>query len=391
MGYYLSEPIDFDAHNEEVRAVWDAYNAGKPIRVPVILGVNPRVILLNPELNSDKITFADYMEDPDLMAAVQLRTQSYVRYNLLQDAEMGPPTTGWSISIDTQNTFEAAWFGAKIIQREWQVPVTEPVLRDDNKRMLFDRGIPDPFKGGMAAWNWRFYEHLHANKNRYVQDGQPVVSVTPAGMGTDGPMTIAASLRGATEICADIYEDPDYVRELLEYITSATIERIKAYRRALSQDIKPKSWAFADDSIELLSPATYREFVLPCHRMLLNELAGEGPHSVHLCGGVDHLMPILKEELNISAWDAGYPMDYRSMRAKLGPAFQIATGPRVSTLLHGTPEQVLDETKAILSSGIADGKFILREANNLCPCTPVENVAVMYEAARRYGRYANTL
>jgi len=63
----------------------------------------------------------------------------------------------------------------------------------------------------------------------------------------------------------------------------------------------------------------------------------------------------------------------------------------VSTLLHGTPEQVLDETKAILSSGIADGKFILREANNLCPCTPVENVAMMYETARRYGWYANTL
>ncbi|MGQ9455468.1 MAG: uroporphyrinogen decarboxylase family protein [Armatimonadota bacterium] len=386
MGYYLSS-IDFRAHNEEVRAVWEAYNAGKPIRVPVMLGVNPRIILLNPELNIERITFADYMSDPDTMAAVQLRTQSYIRNNLLQDAEMGPPTAGWSISIDTQNTFEAAWFGAKVVHRDVQVPVTEPLLRDDNKRMLFDRGIPDPFKDGMAAWNWGFYEHLLANRDRYVQDGQPVVSVMPAGLGTDGPMTVAANLRGATEICRDIYEDPDYVRELLSYIVEATIERIQAYRRELGHEMRPRCWGFADDSIELLSPDTYREFVLPCHKRLLEALAGEGPHSIHLCGGVDHLMPILREELNIGAWDAGYPMDYGLMRARLGPSFQIATGPRVSTLLHGTPAQVREETRRILESGIADGRFVLREANNLSPCTPVENVAEMYEVARRFGTY----
>ncbi|MDH7601381.1 MAG: uroporphyrinogen decarboxylase family protein [Armatimonadota bacterium] len=387
MSYLLLEPVDFEAHNEEVKRVWEAYNAGKPIRVPMMLGVNPRVILLNPELNSEGITFADYMSDPDIMAAVQLRTQSYVRHNLMQDAEMGPPSTGWSISIDTQNTFEAAWFGAMIVYRDRQVPVTEPMLGDDDKHKLFDRGIPDPFEGGMAAWNWRFYEHMLANKSHYVQDGQPVVSVTPAGLGTDGPMTVAANLRGTTQICEDIYEDPDYVHQLLDYITSATIDRIKAYRKALGLELKPQCWWFADDSIELLSPETYREFVLPYHKTLLNELAGEGPHSVHLCGSVDHLMCILKEELNVQAWDAGYPVDYGAMRAKLGPEFQIATGPTVSTLLYGSPESVWDETKRILSSGIMQGKFILREANNLSPCTPVENVAAMYECVRQYGKY----
>ncbi len=386
MSYYL-HAIDFAEHNEEAKAVWDAYNAGRPIRVPVVLGVNPRVILLNPELNPDGITFADYMANPDIMATVQLKTQSYVRHHLLQDAEMGPPSCGWSISVETQNTFEATWFGARIVFRDRQVPVTEPMLGDDDKHKLFDRGIPDPFEGGMAAWNWHFYEHMLANKSRYVQDGQPVANVMPAGLGTDGPMTVAANLRGTTRICEDIYEDPAYVHELLGYMTRATIERIRAYRKALGHEMKPKCWAFADDSVELLSPETYREFVLPCHKMLLQELAGEGPHSVHLCGSVDHLICILKEELNVRAWDAGYPIDYGTMRAKLGREFQIATGPTVSTLLYGTPESVWEETERILSSGIKEGRFIMREANNLSPCTPVENVASMYECVRQYGKY----
>ena len=387
MGCYLDR-IDFDKHNEEVKAVWDAYHARKPLRVPVILGINPRILLLNPELNRERVTFADYSQDPDLMAETQLQSQSYVRHNMLQDAEMGPPANGWGVGVDFQNTYEAAWFGAGIEYRDGQVPDTRPFLTDDNKRTLFDRGLPDPFKDSVMATNWRFYEHMTANKDRYVHDGQPVTSVGLCGLGTDGPMTAAANLRGATEICLDMYEDPGYVRELLRFITEATIRRIKAFREALGHEMKPQSWGFADDSIELLSVDMYREFVLPYHKMLLGELAGDGPHSVHLCGSVDHLMPALKEELNLNAWDAGFPIEYGRMRKELGPDFQIATGPTVATLLHGTPEQVKSEARRILESGIAEGgRFILREANNLSPCTPVENVAAMYEAAKEYGRY----
>jgi len=33
------------------------------------------------------------------------------------------------------------------------------------------------------------------------------------------------------------------------------------------------------------------------------------------------------------------------------------------------------------------GRFILREANNLAPCTPVENVVAFYQAGKEFGRY----
>jgi len=34
------------------------------------------------------------------------------------------------------------------------------------------------------------------------------------------------------------------------------------------------------------------------------------------------------------------------------------------------------------------GRFVLREGNNLAPCTPLENIEAMYEAGKLYGRYA---
>jgi uroporphyrinogen-III decarboxylase len=99
-------------------------------------------------------------------------------------------------------------------------------------------------------------------------------------------------------------------------------------------------------------------------------------------------MPLVKQELNIGIWDAGFPVDYGAMRRALGPEVQINTGPTVASLLHGTPEEAEAESKRILESGIMDGgKFILREANNLSPRTPVENIAAMYQAAKKYGLY----
>ncbi|MEN6356696.1 MAG: uroporphyrinogen decarboxylase family protein [Armatimonadota bacterium] len=388
MSYFI-EQMDYDKHNEEVARVWQAFNAKKPVRVPVILGINSRIYLLNPDLNKEGITFQQYSEDPDLMARVQMLSQDYIRHNMIQDAEMGMPKDGWNIYVDLQNVYEAAWFGAKVEYRPGQVPDTSPILGGSNKRMLFDRGFPDPFTSGIMAKNWDFYERMKANRSKYIFKGLPVINVGfGAGAYTDGPMTVAASLRGATELCMDIYEDPDYFHELLAFITQATIKRIKAFRKALGLEMKPQSWGFADDSIELLSVDIYKEFVLPYHKMLLNELAGKGPHAMHLCGDAGRLMPIIRNELNVQLWDAGFPVDYAKARELLGPDFQIQTGPTVATLLQGTPEEVDEESRRILESGIMrGGRFVLREANNLSPCTPAENVKAMYEAAKKYGTF----
>ncbi|OPZ79976.1 MAG: Uroporphyrinogen decarboxylase (URO-D) [bacterium ADurb.Bin429] len=78
------------------------------------------------------------------------------------------------------------------------------------------------------------------------------------------------------------------------------------------------------------------------------------------------------------------------MRAALGPGIVIEGGPHVDLLLHGTPEAVGAETRRILRSGVTEGgKFILKEANNLAPRTPMANLQAMYDACRTEGVYAS--
>ena len=69
--------VDYNKHNEEVKQVWDSFHAGDPIRVPMILGVNPRVLLCNPMYNPKGISFEEYWNDPDVMLRVQLEFAYY--------------------------------------------------------------------------------------------------------------------------------------------------------------------------------------------------------------------------------------------------------------------------------------------------------------------------
>ena len=381
--------IDFNAHNQEVKEVWDAYHAGKPIRVPLVLGINVRYYLFSPWLNPRGITFKEYFDDPGLMVETQVELQHYVRHNLLFDGELGMPKESWgAVGVDFQNTYEASWFGCPWRFGDGQVVDTEPILTDGKKYMLFDQGIPDPFSGGSMARNMEFWERMKEKIEGYTFMGLPVSGAYPTGAGTDGPFTAAANLRGATEICMDMYEDPQYVKDLLSYITEATIVRLKAYRELLGQELRPKRWGFADDSIQLLSPEMYREFVLPCHRRLISELAGEGPHSIHLCGDATRHFKMIRDELNVMAFDTGFPVDFGWLRRELGPDVQINGGPSVQFLLRATPEEVREEVRRILSTGVMEGgKFVLREGNNLSPGIPEENVAAMFVAAKEFGRY----
>lgn len=377
---------DFTAHNEEVREVWRTYHEGSPIRTPMVLGVNPRLVLLDPQLNRERVTFEQYFEDPAVMFHSQLRSAHYVRHTLRQDAEMGLPEQ-WGVYVDLQNSYEALWYGGEITYIEGNVPNVHAFVTDERKWAFIDAGPPDPFAGWLGrAWEYR--HRMLELADGYEFHGRPVAVGGVPGGGTDGPFTAACELRGPTELCIDMYVDPDFYHALMGLIVEATIARIEAFRRRTGDPVESKAWGFADDSIQLLSIEEYREFVLPYHRRLIERFGPEGPNSIHLCGDATRHFRMLRDELRITTFDTGFPVDHGRLREELGPEVTIQGGPHVEFLRSSTPTAVEAETRRILASGVREGgRFILREGNNLAPGTPPANVEAMYEACRRYGRF----
>lgn len=381
--------IDFSSHNREVKEIWSAYNSGKPVRVPIYFNTNPRMIILDPKLNTDGFTFKDYFESPEVMAKVQLKYVKWVRFNVPQDREMGYPEDHWGgCWVDFQNSYEALYFGCRLFYWEASHACTEPVLKD-NKEFLKDIS-PEPKDNLFFKKALDYYKYF-LSISKELFEGIPVGKPQIPLLGTDGPFTVAAQIRGTTQLCIDIYEDPDFVHRLLSFITDATIRRITYIMDRFGIEHPAQSWSFADDSIELISEEVYRDFVLPYHKKLVSTFSLGGPNAIHLCGKASHHFLTIKEKLNVMDFETGYPTNLGKMRKILGPKVTLRGNINPILLKDGPVEEIREEVMRVLQSGVMEGgRFLLCEGSNVAPATPIEHMKTMYEIGKRHGRYQNS-
>lgn len=381
-----AEVPDFSAHNEEVREVWAAYHAGTPIRVPMVLGINPRYLICEQGANAIGLDFRTYSESPDAMFEAQLRFRLWTRFHLFQDAEMGLPDA-WSVYVDFQNYYEAAWFGCPVEYRHGQVPDAAPIYCDDPEKVMV-RGAPGPFDGVMGR-AVEFHDRLSERARDETFMDRAIVAQTPGtGMGTDGPMTVACSLLSAGVVCEMMASEPDRLGRLLAFITDATIRRVAAWKDRYGVAYPHDGYGIADDSIALISVAAYRRHILPLHRRLFDAFGTANGRSIHLCGDATRHFRTIRDELGVGSFDTGYPVDFGGLRDDLGPDVHLYGGPSAPFLAAATADEAEAETAHILRSGVArGGRFVLREGNNLAPGTPAENIRRMYDTVRRVGRY----
>ncbi|GMV37898.1 MAG: hypothetical protein AMXMBFR61_24060 [Fimbriimonadales bacterium] len=376
--------FDFAAHNTEQARAWEAFCAGNPYRVPIILGVNSRYFMPIPEANPEAVDFRAYTENPDVMFDSLLRFQRWSRFNLLQDAELGLPDK-WVIGLDFQNYYEAVWLGCPLYFADGEVPDSRPAFRD-NPEALLERGIPDPFSGLMAKV-LEYQEHFEHRAQNEDYLGRPI-EVTPpwCGLGTDGPMTLCCSLFSADLTCTLLAEEPERMERLLTFVTDTILTKTVAFRKRYGVDLPMDNLMIADDSIALISTHMYKEMILPHHRRIYDTLATPVGRGIHLCGNATRHFRTLMDELGIVTFDTGFPVDFGALRRELGPRARIWGGPHIELLRTATPNEVRSEVQRILESGILDGgMFVLREGNNLAPHTPIENTEAMYHAGREFG------
>lgn len=57
------------------------------------------------------------------------------------------------------------------------------------------------------------------------------------------------------------------------------------------------------------------------------------------------------------------------------------------TILHGTPEEVIAETRRCIETLGPLRGYIVQDGNDIAPGSPIGNINAMMIAAERYGRY----
>ena len=397
MSFFLKAPMDFSKHNEETALIWSAYRQGRPLRVPVSIYASIRTYLQNPELNTQGWTFQDYFENVNVQMAAQVEYQKWQRHHVLCDHEMGMPTDGWTVYVDFQNSYDAAWMGCPIRYFGGDLPDTLPILAERTE-LLYEMPEWVDDNNGLMPRAKEFYEQMLDARNSLEFHGLPVAVPHVAPMeGTDGPLDLAYKLRGADNLLLDMMTDEAYYHDLMHYITENLIRRIKQmkeYRWRLRPDSPDKhkyrrdGYMFADDAIALISQRHYKEFVYPYHRRFFDEFSTGAPATMHLCGDATRHFPFLRDAFNVQTFDTGFPVDHGALRRVLGPGVEIYGGPTIMAVKDGTAESIEGSVREICRSGVMEGgKFVMIAANNPAPFTSVENMRALFEATKTWGRY----
>ncbi|NLE67953.1 MAG: hypothetical protein GX608_11065 [Lentisphaerae bacterium] len=377
--------------NEEKKAVWDAYRARKPIRVPLRWNANPRVILLNPELNPEGYSFEAYFTDPRVTLAVQARFQEYCADVLSAacDAPSGLPDA-WSFYADCQNVYDGCYFGARLVFEDGQTPGACPTFGIEDVDGFLERDFSKPLENPWLKKHLAFAERLKAAAKSFSHLGRRG-AVSPVSLGFDGPVTAAAMLFGTDFFCL-LGLDPPKAARVIEKITRGAILRTRALAELTAPWQKaPWGW-LADDSIQLVSAQMYEELVLPAHELWYSSTSDTTPgskqRSMHLCGDATRHFKTIRDKLGVASFDTGFPVDHGALRRSLGPEVEISGGPRAGLLQAGTPGECAEAARNILRSGVMEGgRFILQEGNNLPPRTPIANLQAVYGVCREYGVY----
>ncbi len=378
-------PTDVERHNEEVRRVWEAYRSDKPIRVPFSGGIG-----LRQHQAWFGYSLREFFLNPEEMWRRSLELQRFNRSVATGDHELGLPDQWGPVAVYWMNAAEAEWLGCAIrIDDSESIWVQDGPLRKHKER-LYDLEIPPVFSTELGRRTVEYLDYFREKAKTEEFEGRPVAPPTYAGFRTQGPFELACHLRGATEACIDLCEDPQYFHDLMDFCTRAIITRIRAvYGDLLDGELPLGDFAYADDSIALLGPTSFQEHVWPYHKRIIDAVAAPGKqHFIHLCGTVQHHLPFLAETGLISYVGTSYPVDIARARKDAGSDLWLDTAVHAEEVLHGTPRSIeAAVAEKLTREAKGNGRLVFMGGNYVAPGTSLANFVALYEAVRRHGTY----
>lgn len=273
------------------------------------------------------------------------------------------------VSVISDPTREACDCGANVNFFENQPPAideAEALLRD--KAVLDDLTPPNPAEAG------RMQDRLKgiAELRRLVGDRKLIEGWI------EGPCAESADLRGINNIMLDFYDDPEFARNLIDFVTEMEITFARAQIESGADLI-----GIGDAAASLVGPRIYEEFIWPAQKRMVDAIQQMGGLvRLHICGDTRPLLGTMGG-LSCEIVDLDYFSSLAAGRQAMGDQ-QVLLGNihPVKLLLNGTPNQIgaaLDECW----QG-AEPRYIVGAGCEVPRGTPAENLDCMAEFARTH-------
>ncbi len=273
------------------------------------------------------------------------------------------------VSVISDPAREAYDCGAQVQFFEDQPPaIVESEARLADKVELTRLIIPDPLGGGRMMDRIQGVALL---KERTA--GQKLIEGW-----IEGPCAEAADLRGINNLMTDFFDDPQFVRELFEFVIEMELRFARAQVEA-GVDLM----GVGDAAASLVGPELYEEFVWPYEKKLVDGLHALGTKvRLHICGNTRRILAGMGR-LGCEIVDLDYPSPVSEGRAAMGPG-QVLLGNLnpVKVVRNGSPDLI---TEAIAQCHREAGsRFIVGAGCEIPRGAPNENVLALTEYARSH-------
>jgi MtaA/CmuA family methyltransferase len=274
------------------------------------------------------------------------------------------------VSVISDPGCEAADCGAKIKFYPDQPPaIDEAHARLAEKAALAKLAVPDPLGGG----------RMHNRVRAVVLFHERVGRAKLIEGWVEGPVAEGADLRGINTLMLDFYDDPRFVRDLLDFVTEVGLRFAQAQVAVDAELI-----GIGDAAASLVGPRIYNDFVWPCEKRLVDGVHALGARvRLHICGNTRHNLEAMGR-LGCEIVDLDSLAPLAEGRSKMGPR-QVLLGniDPVRVLRNQAPESVyLALAECHRQAG---ARYIVGAGCEVPRDTPAENLHALVRYAREHN------
>jgi uroporphyrinogen-III decarboxylase len=313
----------------------------------------------------------------------QLQFLKYRIENIPEDIVCTSPTV--SVGPYFDNVLDSGAFGAEVVWPENETLHCRPTIQSVEAMARFEPPAPATGLWGQARDWWQEMREL-AGKTKLTFNGvEGRVDVALLGISGLSPHMIAVDLVGGDFYWWQI----EYRKECHAFLAKIADGLIEAQRHFMEIDPRPRGgFGLAEDTAQAMSLAQFREFCVPYAGKLFDTFGAglAGGRGLHMCGQSTHLHQALVEDLRITSFDLfGYLVEPKVAARNLGGRTQLWGNIDPMLMLNGTKAQVRQAALEALEALAPCGGYRLGDGANVCPGTPLENLAALTEAAEEYG------
>jgi MtaA/CmuA family methyltransferase len=196
----------------------------------------------------------------------------------------------------------------------------------------------------------------------------------------EGPLALAAELRGLSRTMTDFIDNPAFVEDLLDFTAEVAIRYADAQVEAGADTI-----GMSDAAASMMGPKFYEQFLLPRQQRVFQHIKQRHPQILtrqHMCGQTGPLIARMKE-LAVDIYELDFPVNLAQAKPRLGERVISGNISTVTTLLKGTPEEVYEAARQCHQ--ICGRQHIVGSGCEVSPLTPPENLRALIQYAKEHA------